>query len=52
MISRDVQQLGYAVVRVISPTWNLLTGVHQYPFLGYKLNESKHLFTDVPHPFP
>lgn len=48
----DVDQLNYKVLRVVTPGWCLLTGNHDWPFLGYCLNDSRNLFTDFPHPFP
>lgn len=50
----DVGELGYNVVKVVTPGWNLLTGSHSLPFLGGTLNNcnNKNLFLDYPHPFP
>lgn len=48
----DIQQINYQVARVITPTWNLLTGIHNYPFLGNSLEFNNNLFTELPHPFP
>ncbi len=47
----DVRQLGFEVVKVTTPKLNLLTGNHNFIYLGlYK--DSNNLFTKYPHPFP
>lgn len=50
LTTSDVKQLGFSVVKVITPTLHLLTGDFNYPYLG--LFKSKKLFTKFPHPFP
>jgi ribosomal protein S12 methylthiotransferase accessory factor len=47
----DVKQLGFEVVKVITPKLNLLTGNFNYPYLGL-FDNKKDLFTEFPHPFP
>jgi ribosomal protein S12 methylthiotransferase accessory factor YcaO len=47
----DVKQLGFEVVKVITPKLNLLTGNFNYPYLGLFGNKND-LFTEFPHPFP
>jgi ribosomal protein S12 methylthiotransferase accessory factor len=47
----DVKQLGFEVVKVITPKLCLLTGNFKYPYLGL-FNENDELFTEFPHPFP
>lgn len=49
----DAQEAGFEVVRVLTPTWSLLTGVHNQPFLGGKsLSGSSNIYLKYPHPFP
>lgn len=49
----DAQEAGFEVVRVLTPTWSLLTGVHNRPFLGGKsLSGSSNIYLKYPHPFP
>lgn len=50
LTTSDVKQLGFSVVKVITPNLHLLTGDFNYPYLG--LFKSKKLFTKFPHPFP
>lgn len=53
--TEDVKSQGYEVevVRVIVPHWNLLTGVHNQPFLkNLRVQPGENLFTTYPHPFP
>ena len=49
--AKDVKELGYNVARVLTPKWHLLTGFHEWPYLG-NFNEKDILFTKYPHPFP
>lgn len=46
----DVRSLGFEVHRVLVPGFNLLTGSHKTPFLGFFQEDN--LFTEFPHPFP
>lgn len=47
----DTKQLGFEIIKVITPQLHLLTGDFNYPYLG--LFDSKaDLFTEFPHPFP
>lgn len=49
----DARESGYEVVRVITPGWSLLTGMHDRPFLGANaLCADENLFLTLPHPFP
>lgn len=48
----DAEELQYKIFRVVTPGWSLLTGNHNWPFLGYCLNGNQPLFTTYPHPFP
>ncbi len=48
----DIASIGYSVVRVITPGWSLLTGNHEWPFLGHELAGRSNLFIYYPHPFP
>lgn len=49
----DARESGYEVVRVITPGWSLLTGMHDRPFLGANaLCAEENLFLNLPHPFP
>lgn len=47
----DVKQLGFEVLKVITPKLNLLTGNFNYPYLGL-FNSDDDLFIKFPHPFP
>ena len=47
----DIKQLGFEVVKVITPKLSLLTGNFNYPYLGL-FDENIELFTKFPHPFP
>lgn len=47
----DVRQLGFVVVKIICPRLHLLTGNHNYPYLGL-FDDNRKLFTKLPHPFP
>ncbi|MBB1150236.1 MULTISPECIES: YcaO-like family protein [unclassified Myroides] len=47
----DTLQLGFEVIKVITPQLNLLTGDFNYPYLGL-FDPNEDLFTDFPHPFP
>lgn len=47
----DTLQLGFEVIKVITPQLNLLTGDFNYPYLGL-FDPTADLFTDFPHPFP
>lgn len=47
----DTLQLGFEVIKVITPQLNLLTGDFNYPYLGL-FDSNEDLFTDFPHPFP
>jgi len=49
----DAKEAGYEVVRVITPKWSLLTGMHDRPFLGAdSFSDTPNLFLNYPHPFP
>lgn len=49
----DVRDMGLHVVRVLTPGWAYLTGMHDRPFLGAPVfNDRDKLFTHMPHPFP
>jgi ribosomal protein S12 methylthiotransferase accessory factor len=50
LTTSDLKQLGFSVVKVITPNLHLLTGDFNYPYLG--LFKSNSLFTKYPHPFP
>lgn len=47
----DTIQLGFEVIKVITPQLHLLTGDFNYPYLGL-FDPKEDLFTDFPHPFP
>ena len=47
----DIKQLGFEVVKVITPKLSLLKGNFNYPYLGL-FDENIELFTKFPHPFP
>lgn len=49
--TRDVQQLGFEVIKVITPQLSLLTGDFNYPYLGL-FDSNENWFTHFPHPFP
>lgn len=49
----DVYDLGLKVVRMLTPGWAYLTGLHDRPFLGASVfGHPNELFTHLPHPFP
>ncbi len=49
----DAKESGFEVVRVLTPTWSLLTGMHSRPFLGGKsLLGAPNIYLKYPHPFP
>ncbi len=48
----DVAAIPYRVLRVVTPSWALLTGQHEWPFLGQVFGEDEDLFLTYPHPFP
>lgn len=49
----DVHDLGLKVVRMLTPGWAYLTGLHDRPFLGASVfGHPDELFTHLPHPFP
>lgn len=47
----DTVQLGFEVVKMITPQLSLLTGDFNYPYLGL-FDSQEDLFTSFPHPFP
>ena len=53
LTTADVRDLGLHVVRVLTPSWAYLTGMHDRPFLGAPVfQDGTALFTQLPHPFP
>lgn len=48
----DVKKTGSKVIKTVIPQLSLLTGNHNYPYLGNYSDEKKKLFLDFPHPFP
>lgn len=49
----DVRDMGLHVVRVLTPGWAYITGMHDRPFLGAAVFDNcPDLFTELPHPFP
>jgi ribosomal protein S12 methylthiotransferase accessory factor len=49
----DAQEAKFEVVRTLTPSWSLLTGMHSRPFLGSKsFRENSNNYLKYPHPFP
>lgn len=49
--TKDTLQLGFEVIKVVTPQLSLLTGDFNYPYLGL-FDSQENLFTSFPHPFP
>ena len=47
----DTLQLGFEVVKIVTPQLSFLTGDFNYPYLG-GFDSHEDLFTSFPHPFP
>lgn len=48
----DIEDTGNRVVRVIMPNFSLLSGNHNFPFLGNVVVRNNQPFTEYPHPYP